>query len=81
MEQSESDMRRSVGRSVPRSAKATLSPFNGIYRAQHSGRNVRLRASESKQDWPGPIYAYKNILIGIINLYPLEVPLPQIQPK
>ena len=75
MEQSESDMRRSVGRG------RQLSPFNGIYRAQHSGRNVRLRASESKQDWPGPIYAYKNILIGIINLYPLEVPLPQIQPK
>ena len=31
---------RSVGRSVGRSGKATLSPFNGIYRAQHSGRNV-----------------------------------------
>ena len=58
MEQSESDMRRSVGRSVPRSAKATLSPFNGIYRAQHSGRNVSTPTCirESKQDWPGPMH-------------------------
>ena len=49
----------SVGRSVGRGRQ--LSPFNGIYRAQQSGRNVRVQ------------YVHQRIETGLTRAYTYEI--------